>query len=104
MVFLWTSISSNLNGPFGVAFDYSGNLYASNYSNNTITEFTPINATAVPWEFSPTQGFLLGFPLFLGLRVLKKSKYRREILNDSSRPPKMLPKVYQELDLYLTCK
>jgi hypothetical protein len=32
------------------------------------------NTTSVPFEFSPEQGFLLGVPLFLGLRKLKKRK------------------------------
>lgn len=31
--------SSNLIGPFGVAFDSSSNLYTSNFYNNIITKF-----------------------------------------------------------------
>src|SRR5450755_3705010 len=33
--------SSGLNGPFGLAFDSSGNLYAANGGDNTIEKFTP---------------------------------------------------------------
>ena len=31
--------SSNLNSPFGLAFDASGNLYAANAFDNTISKF-----------------------------------------------------------------
>jgi len=31
--------SSNLNGPFGLAFDSTGNLYAGNFFGNTISKF-----------------------------------------------------------------
>ena len=36
-----TFISSNLNSPRGLAFDTSGNLYAANSGNNTISKFNP---------------------------------------------------------------
>jgi hypothetical protein len=38
--------------------------------NNIVGTYT----TNVPFEFSPEQGFILGIPLFLGLRKLKKIK------------------------------
>jgi hypothetical protein len=40
------------------------------------TNVSPVSPTVntVPFEFSPEQGFLLGVPLFLGLRRLKKRK------------------------------
>ena len=34
-----TFASTNLNSPFGLAFDSSGNLYAANNSINTISKF-----------------------------------------------------------------
>ena len=34
-----TFASTNLNSPFGLAFDSSGNLYAANLSNSTISKF-----------------------------------------------------------------
>ena len=34
-----TFASTNLNTPRGLAFDTSGNLYAANYSNSTISKF-----------------------------------------------------------------
>ena len=34
-----SSISGNLNNPFGLAFDSSGNLYAANTNDNTISKF-----------------------------------------------------------------
>ena len=33
--------NSGLSGPFGIAFDSAGNLYAANYFANTIEKFTP---------------------------------------------------------------
>ena len=34
-----TFASTNLNAPFGLAFDSSGNLYAANVGNSTISKF-----------------------------------------------------------------
>lgn len=36
--------------------------------------FTPVAATAVPFNFNPTEGAALGVPLFIGLRLLSKKK------------------------------
>jgi hypothetical protein len=33
-----------------------------------------VRSTSIPFEFEPQQGFLLGVPLFIGLRQLKKRK------------------------------
>jgi DNA-binding beta-propeller fold protein YncE len=35
------SIASNLDSPFGLAFDAAGNLYAANANNSTISKFDP---------------------------------------------------------------
>jgi hypothetical protein len=40
----------------------------------TSSTLTPAASTPVPFEFSPEQGFILGVPLFLGLRKLKKKR------------------------------
>ena len=32
-----TFASTNLNSPYGLAFDSSGNLYAANYGNSTLS-------------------------------------------------------------------
>ncbi len=61
--------SQNGNGK-SVGFpDRVANTVATNW---TIASTTP--ATPVPFEFSPEQGFILGVPLFLGLRKLKKKR------------------------------
>jgi hypothetical protein len=49
-----------------------GSYYDSN-SNGIGFIATPAS-TNVPFEFSPEQGFMLGIPLFLGLRKLKQIK------------------------------
>ena len=46
----------------------TGSGYGPALDNVTVTQ------TNVPFEFSPEQGFMLGIPLFLGLRKLKKIK------------------------------
>ena len=57
-------------GAKSVGFpDRVANTVATNW---TIASTTP--ATPVPFEFSPEQGFILGVPLFLGLRKLKKKR------------------------------
>jgi len=40
------------------------------YPSHTVTVYS----TPVPFELSPEQGFILGVPLFLGLRYLKKKR------------------------------
>ena len=39
-----TFASTNLNRPYGLAFDSSGNLYAANNNNNTINKFNSSGA------------------------------------------------------------
>lgn len=46
-----------------------------------ITQGPSAAPTAVPFEFSPSQGIALGLPLFIGLRMLKK----RRALKKSTR-------------------
>lgn len=53
-------------------------LYRQSNQVNLISGNVTTSA-AVPWEFSPTQGILLGLPLFLGLRVLKYRKYKSKL-------------------------
>ena len=67
-----------------IYYDVSGGSY--NAANQWISQYTtfhypitsstltPAASTPVPFEFSPEQGFILGVPLFLGLRKLKSKK------------------------------
>lgn len=51
----------------GVAAEASTNPFISNEVAFSVTP-----ATAVPFDFSPSQGIVLGLPLFISLRMLKK--------------------------------
>jgi hypothetical protein len=61
--------NSGLN-QYGAATDLSDSSL-DNYSL-TSSSLAPAASSAVPFEFSPEQGFMLGLPVFLGLRQLKK--------------------------------
>lgn len=80
--------STGLSQPRGIAFDGSGNLYAANFGNNTIEEFSP---TGVASQYASTG---LNHPAFiaivdtvpepsavvslvLGLGILGLSRHRR---------------------------
>jgi hypothetical protein len=74
---------SNSDGEFvGVYYSFSGysgvdstsTTYESKDPSITSSTLTPAASTPVPFEFSPEQGFILGVPLFLGLRKLKKKR------------------------------
>lgn len=56
-------------GESFLTFDSFNTLVAndSGFSGVTFSSATP-----VPFEFSPTEGIVLGLPLFIGLRMLKK--------------------------------
>jgi len=79
-IYSQSSIGFNTQGPYlqadSVVQQYSragiggGTLSYSITSSN----LKPYSATPVPFEFSPEQGFILGVPLFLGLRKLKKKR------------------------------
>lgn len=57
--------------------NFSANTVAyANYDSNFTATYTA-SVTAVPWEFNPAQGVVLGLPLFLGLRILNKRKLRK---------------------------
>jgi hypothetical protein len=45
-------INSGLNQPFGIAIDNSGNLYISNFTNNTVVEQSSSSA-GIPFDISP---------------------------------------------------
>jgi len=68
--------SYQFNGPIGLALDSSNNLYVVD-TGNTRVQIYEVTATAVPFEFSPEQGFILGVPLFTGLRLVKKRKINK---------------------------
>jgi len=73
-----TSYFSNLYTSSDMDFDaanrYSTNITGERTGNITTSALTPADSTPVPFEFSPEQGFILGIPLFLGLRKLKSKK------------------------------
>lgn len=48
------------------------------WNNNGLSGVIFASATAVPFEFSPSEGIALGIPLFIGLRILKKRISRLE--------------------------
>jgi len=58
-------------GPYLAA---DGTVTSSTDGAVTSSTLTPAASTPVPFEFSPEQGFILGIPLFLGLRKLKSKK------------------------------
>jgi len=46
--------------------------------DNVVISGTAQTAQPVPFEFSPEDGFILGVPLFLGLRQFKKRKLSKK--------------------------
>ncbi len=67
------SVNIYYNNPNPSYFSAVNSSLASYPGNNlriTSSTLTP----PVPFEFSPEQGFILGIPLFLGLRKLKKKR------------------------------
>jgi len=78
---------TNQNSDFNIFSSTAGTTTAGPYlaadnwingsgggGNVTSSTLTPAASTPVPFEFSPEQGFILGIPLFLGLRKLKSKK------------------------------
>ncbi len=63
----------NGNGDV-VGYYYNGNTNNDNGFIATPSAAPPAPAANVPFEFSPEQGFMLGIPLFIGLRYLKKKR------------------------------
>jgi len=66
--------NSSLLHPSGL----NSNQYTFVFASPTPTSNTRAN---VPFEFSPEQGFLLGVPLFLGLRQIKKRSAAKKQAN-----------------------
>jgi hypothetical protein len=66
------NIHTNLSGYDAV--NQAVTDYPGPYLLITSSTLTPAVSTPVPFEFSPEQGFILGVPLFLGLRKLKKKR------------------------------
>ena len=50
-----------MNNPFGLAFDSSGNLYAANYGNSTISKFNSSGSFLTSWSTGTAQPFFLAF-------------------------------------------
>ncbi len=64
-----------------------GNLFFSNGSTSTYTQGSGyfnfsanFSSASVPWNFSPSEGIVLGVPLFIGLRMLKRKRALRKVL------------------------
>jgi len=75
----WDNTDGNsVNIYYGVdsydAVNFTGTSYSGNNPSITSSTLTPAASTPVPFEFSPEQAFILGVPLFLGLRKLKKKR------------------------------
>jgi len=75
----WDNTDGNSVNIFYNDIGYGAvNFTSTNYSGNdpsiTSSTLTPAASTPVPFEFSPEQGFILGVPLFLGLRKLRKKR------------------------------
>ena len=86
-----STFASGMVNPIGLAFASTGDLFVSDFGSGIIYAYSTAGvqtkfasglnhpagitfSTPVPFEFSPEQGFILGVPLFLGLRYLKKKK------------------------------
>ena len=68
---IYSTTGGNISGqgPYLAADNW---IHGSGGGGNvTSSTLTPAASTPVPFEFSPEQGFILGIPLFLGLRKLK---------------------------------
>jgi hypothetical protein len=68
------SVNIYYSGGDFSAVNSSETSYPGNNPGITSSTLTPVASTPVPFEFSPEQGFILGIPLFLGLRKLKKKR------------------------------
>ncbi len=86
-----TIFATGLNKPAFIAFASTGDLFVSDFGSGIIYAYSTAGvqttfasglnhpagitfSTPVPFEFSPEQGFILGVPLFMGMRYLKKKK------------------------------
>ena len=56
-----TYASTNLANPFGLAFDSSGNLYATNYDNRTISKFNSAGTFLTSWSTGFDTPYYLAF-------------------------------------------
>jgi len=68
------SVNIYYNGSGYGAVGNSFTSYSGTDPSITSSTLTPAVSTPVPFEFSPEQGFILGIPLFLCLRKLKKKR------------------------------
>lgn len=75
-----SSTFASSNSPNALFLNYANFSYASllTFNDTKLNVWTYALPTytrqVVPFEFSPEQGFLLGVPLFIGLRKLKKKR------------------------------
>lgn len=65
------NLEKSVNGIFSNSYQNSMTAYSVNDYN-----LSPA-ATAVPFDFNPTEGAALGLPLFIGLGILRKRAVRK---------------------------
>ncbi|MEI7923694.1 MAG: PEP-CTERM sorting domain-containing protein [Planctomycetota bacterium] len=53
----------NLNGPNGLKFDSTGNLYVVNYTNSTISKFNSSGTFLTSWSTGSSPTFLAFKPV-----------------------------------------
>ena len=65
-----------INDSFNVYQNTGTGYLTATTLNYSLSDYTITSSkfTPVPFEFSPEQGFILGIPLFWGLRKLKKMR------------------------------
>jgi sugar lactone lactonase YvrE len=56
-----SSISSNLSGPQGIAFDSLGNLYAANFFSNSISKYDPSGVFVTSWSVGTARPSFVAF-------------------------------------------
>ena len=56
--------------------------FVGNYSTvpDSLNFSANFSSASVPWNFSPSEGIVLGVPLFIGLRILKRKRALRKVL------------------------
>ena len=74
------NFQSPLNNTGGNINLSSSTVYGFPAGPDKFVSTGSVTTTAVPFEFSPSQGMLLGVPFFIGLRILKSKRALRKVL------------------------
>jgi sugar lactone lactonase YvrE len=69
--------NTSIDGPHGLAFDPFGNLWVGNFTNSSITEFSPaqLAASGTPTPISTTSGASTGLSGPAGLAIVRSTGY-----------------------------